>query len=297
MAGLLRIASLRAIAFSIAAFSLTAFSANASPANPTLWTVHGPTGTAYLLSSVHVLPPNTEWRRAEIDGAIKASDTFVFEVPTGVSEVDEATQFIIDHGRLPRGTTLRSLLPPDDQKRYEEACLQAGMRPSSLDDKRPWLASVVLADKYLATKQYTSAHAPDVELLKYAQSSGHDVRYFDTTRDQLLFLAGSSDSNDVKGFSDTLATFNLEPQRAGQLIDTWRAGDPATMASLLDANFRGHEDLKARLDARNQLWAAQLGNMLSQSHTYFIAVGAAHLVGPNGLPALLRAAGYKVDGP
>jgi uncharacterized protein YbaP (TraB family) len=37
--------------------------------------------------------------------------------------------------------------------------------------------------------------------------------------------------------------------------------------------------------------------MLKEKHTYFITVGAFHLVGPGGVPNLLRAAGYQVDGP
>jgi uncharacterized protein YbaP (TraB family) len=37
--------------------------------------------------------------------------------------------------------------------------------------------------------------------------------------------------------------------------------------------------------------------MLAEPHTYFITVGAGHLLGPKGVPALLRAKGYRVEGP
>ena len=57
------------------------------------------------------------------------------------------------------------------------------------------------------------------------------------------------------------------------------------------------ETKKILLENRNKAWIPKLIAMLNERHTYFITVGAAHLVGPMGVPNLLRAAGYKVDGP
>jgi uncharacterized protein YbaP (TraB family) len=37
--------------------------------------------------------------------------------------------------------------------------------------------------------------------------------------------------------------------------------------------------------------------MLGESRSFFVTVGAAHLAGPDGVPALLRADGYDVEGP
>jgi hypothetical protein len=51
------------------------------------------------------------------------------------------------------------------------------------------------------------------------------------------------------------------------------------------------------LENRNRAWIPEIHDMLNEPHTFFITVGAAHLVGPTGVPNLLRAAGYKVDGP
>jgi hypothetical protein len=51
------------------------------------------------------------------------------------------------------------------------------------------------------------------------------------------------------------------------------------------------------LDDRNRRWAPKIEAMLKEKHVFFVTVGAGHLTGPVGLPALLRKAGYKVDGP
>ena len=54
---------------------------------------------------------------------------------------------------------------------------------------------------------------------------------------------------------------------------------------------------KALLTDRNRRWALQIQTMLREKRIFFITVGAGHLAGADGVPALLRAAGYKVDGP
>ena len=54
---------------------------------------------------------------------------------------------------------------------------------------------------------------------------------------------------------------------------------------------------KALLTDRNQRWALQIQTMLREKRVFFITVGAGHLAGPEGVPALLRQAGYKVEGP
>jgi uncharacterized protein YbaP (TraB family) len=46
-----------------------------------MWTVEHEAGRVYLLGSIHLLPPETEWQTAEIKAAIAASSVFVFEAP------------------------------------------------------------------------------------------------------------------------------------------------------------------------------------------------------------------------
>src|ERR1700719_3701745 len=96
-----------------------------SAAHPAFWTVHGSVGTAYILGSVHVLPPDVSWRRPEIDAAAKSSGTYIFEVADGPADVAEATRFIRQRGLLPDGTTLHTLLSPLAVKDYDAACALA----------------------------------------------------------------------------------------------------------------------------------------------------------------------------
>jgi uncharacterized protein YbaP (TraB family) len=75
-------------------------------------------------------------------------------------------------------------------------------------------------------------------------------------------------------------------------------GDVRTLAHLTAADIKDYPELrKVLIEDRNRAWVKKIAALLNDNKTYFVAVGAAHLVGPRGVPALLRKQGFKVDGP
>src|SRR5258708_23532381 len=266
-------------------------------AHPAFWTVKGSPGTAYILGSVHALPPDVSWKRPEIDGAGKSSGSYVFEVPDGPPEVAEATRFILERGRLPEGTTLHTLLSPVAQRDYDAACALAGMKTTALDDKRPWLAAIVLTVSYMNQRNVTYKNTPDEIYFEGAQRSGKSLLYFDTTREQLEFLARFDETMGVAGFSARLGDFTGQPKREDALFHAWISGYAQAMSRLIDDSFRA-DPAGARIFAdHNRVWTKELEDLLKANRIYFVVAGIAHLVGPTGVPALLRGDGYKVDGP
>ena len=84
-----------------------------------------------------------------------------------------------------------------------------------------------------------------------------------------------------------------------RLFDAWYRGDTKALAvaSVDTLRWMSPTGRKAMLEDRNRAWIPQIAAMLNEKHTYFITVGASHLVGKIGVPALLREAGFRVDGP
>jgi uncharacterized protein YbaP (TraB family) len=270
--------------------------AAAREARPAVWAVHGPAGAVYLVSSLHLLPPATNWHRPEIDAAMARADSFVFEVPTGATERDEETRFIFDRGLLTPGDTLSAHLDDDGRRDFRRALDLAGMKQRHLDQKQPWLAEVVLTVQAMYRRKYTALHTPEAEAHAFAMRGGKEIRYLDTTRQQLEFLAGADRTAGVERFRNVLADFPNQPAREDRFVDAWAAGDLDLSAALVSAGLRDMPDEQRLLDERNRDWAAQIEAMLREPRTFFIAVGMAHLVGPGGVPELLRARGMTVEG-
>ena len=81
-------------------------------------------------------------------------------------------------------------------------------------------------------------------------------------------------------------------------VRAWSTGDQAKLDELINGDLKEFPQARRQLlDDRNKRWVPQIQAMLKEKHIFFITVGAGHLTGRGGVPALLRQAGYKVTGP
>jgi len=302
----LRIADLKPLLALLTALLVTHTLARADPppvvskiaAHPALWIVHAKNATAYLLGSVHVLPPNIEWRTPEIATAIATADTFVFEAPMDNNGQLDGQDFIREHGTLPPEVALPSLLDAQTLKDYRKTLALTHVSPESLDHTRPWLAAIILEVALIRAENYLPDSGVDRQIFALAKSEGKSVQYFETVNQQFSLLMPQSPQLELTEFDEDLKQLQTESNELGPLVDAWSHGDAAEVARLVNADLESDPAArKTLLDDRNTAWAAQLKRMLALPHIYLVTVGAGHLAGPHGVPALLREAGYKVDGP
>jgi len=285
-----------------AIFALLALApASAAPlihAHPALWHVQGPKGEAYLFGSIHLLPKTIDWRTKQVNKAINRADVFVFEVSTDAKAQEEIRELIAEKGRLPPGQSLRSMLPPASQTDFDAALAKAKLSMDSVDHERPWLVSLQLLIAEGTAKHYSSDAGVDNAVMAIAARRHKPSRYFETIGQQMNLLAGGSDKLQLGEFESDLKDFGQSDDDLTPMVDAWSKGDEMKLAGLMNEDLADDPEMKkALLTDRNQNWVGQIEKMLTEKKVFFITVGAGHLAGPEGVPALLRAAGYKVDGP
>ena len=80
------------------------------------------------------------------------------------------------------------------------------------------------------------------------------------------------------------------------LVSAWRHGDTATLeAGLLDSMGEQEALMAALVTDRNRRWAKTIATWLDDDRDYLVVVGALHLIGNDGVPALLEEAGYGIQ--
>ena len=287
-------------AFIFAAATLNACAPAAqSTEGPALWRISDSDSEIFLFGTVHILPPTMKWRNTRIDNAFNGAQTIYFETPIDARAATNIGQSVAKYGFNPHGVNLSSMLTAEDRARLIRVCAHYKMDPVLLEPVRPWLAAVQLSLAEAMSQGQAAQSGVDSVLDHDAQAQNKKRAYFETADQQIRFFADLPRETEVQFLRSTLLEIEKEHGQVEEMDAAWLHGDTKTIAREVTDMIRdsGPEIYAALIRDRNARWASEIDSMMKGSGKIFIAVGAAHLVGPDGVPALLRKKGYKVEGP
>lgn len=265
-------------------------------AHPALWAVKDADTTIYLFGTVHLLPNDTQWHFPGLDKALSQSQALYVEI----IDDDQAnmTALVMRYG-LDMAHPLSTLLTPFDRGRLERAA-RLGNVPggvAALNVMRPWLAALTLTVAPLTQAGLDPAAGVDKQLRATMEKAGKPVRALETAEQQIRFLADMPQAMQLALLRSTLRDTDRASVELKALIDAWKDGDDQAIARLENDLMRREEPqlYQRLLVARNETWARQIAAMLQQPGTVFIAVGAAHLAGPDSVQAQLARDGIATE--
>ena len=270
----------------------------ASPvlAQPALWVVQDADTTIYLFGTVHLLPHDTDWHFPALDQALAHSQALYVEI----TDDDQAnmTALVLRYG-IDTAHPLASLLAPFDRERLDRAARLAAVPGGSaaLNVMRPWLAALTLTVAPLTQAGLDPAQGVDRQLRATMEHAGKPVHGLESAEQQIRFLADMSQALQLALLRSTLRDTDRATVDLKALIEAWKHGDDAAIARLENDLMRREEPqlYQRLLVERNATWAEQIDALLKQPGTVFVAVGAAHLAGPDSLQAQLARHGIRVE--
>ena len=278
----------------LAALALGLVLAAPVTAAPALWMIRSAHTTIYLFGTVHLLPHDTAWRTPALDKALAASDSLTIELTDDNSAHMQA--LVLQYGLDP-GHPLADKLTAAENATLAETAQTAGVPggAATLQVMRPWLAALTLAVTPLLKAGLDPAHGVDKLLQAQMLQAGKPVHGLETAAQQIHLLAELPPAVELAFLRSTLRDTDRAGTELTTLIDAWKAGDTATIARLEDEQLRQREPqlYQRLLVQRNDAWTKQIAAMLQQPGTVFIAVGAAHLAGPDSVQAQLRKRGIE----
>lgn len=269
-------------------------------AHPALWVVRDADTTIYLFGTVHLLPDNTPWHYPALDQALARSDALVVEI-TDDSPANVAA-LVLRLGMDPTHP-LSSLLSAGDYHRLERAARLAGLPGvGALDAMRPWLAALTIAMAPLAKAGLDPQQGVDHLLRAEMTRAGKPVRALETAEEQIRFLADMPSALQLDMLRQTLHEADASKLEFKELVEAWDKGDVEAIARLENSLMKRETPAlyQRLLVTRNATWAGKIRAMLDTPGTVFIAVGAAHLAGPDSVQAQLHKLGVdatRVDTP
>lgn len=264
---------------------------------PFLWEIKAPEATAYLLGSLHVGRADLLPLPRAAYSAFDASEHLVVEAnPFAIDEQAMARKMMVKALRLD-GDSYRSVLKPELYGELTQVARRHNLTPSYLDRLKPWYVAQLLAMLEMKRLGIEPENGIDRHLIMRA-GDDKPILELEGVDKQLEFLDSFSDDEQLLMLEYTLRDLENLEENMEDITSAWKAGDAAGLDKLLT----GYLDESPGLDAvferlftqRDQEMAERMEELLKKGGSYFVVVGAGHLVADDGIIKRLESKGYSV---
>jgi uncharacterized protein YbaP (TraB family) len=267
--------------------------------SPLLWRADAPGGAVlYLLGSVHVGTHRVQDLGRRVADAYDGADELVVEVDLTRTTPGEIVALGHAYGTLPPGETLRDVISPESHSLLAEYLAKRGLPVEGIERMEPWLATATLTALELQAAGYQSELGVDQLFLGRAAGQKPIVG-LETVESQLAMLHGLPRRIQELMLLDVLARGDRFRDEAAGLLQAWERGDEDELARLLFSPLEEYPELDSFYETlffeRNQAMCARLRELSGDGRTRFVILGAGHMVGERGIPALLAQHGYRVE--
>jgi uncharacterized protein YbaP (TraB family) len=163
--------------------------------------------------------------------------------------------------------------------------------------QKPWMLALTLTSLQLLRMGYEPGYGIDMHFLSKARGS-KKIKELESLSFQINLLAGLSDSEQETFLIYTIDDLEKMERKVDGIVHAWNSGDTDGMASILSEGIESGSEMsliyEKILYERNRRMSARIEDFLGTNETYFVVVGAGHLVGESGIIELLKEKGYAV---
>jgi uncharacterized protein YbaP (TraB family) len=260
-------------------------------AEPALWKVEGPHATIWLFGSVHALKPALAWRSARMDAAMKSADALYLEI-ANADDAAAVQPLVMKYGVDP-AASLSTKISPKEKADLDALLRSYGMSEAQLEPLRPWMVGLTLSALPMVKAGFDPAASVEHILSAEARAAGKPIKGLETAEQQIRFLADLPEDQQVAFMDSSIDDAAKGVAEFDRLVAAWEAGDVDAIAKLMN------DDLKTKYPSlyklliveRNRRFADQIGALAKGEGVVFVAIGAAHLAGPDSVQSDLAQLG------
>jgi uncharacterized protein len=268
----------------------------AQPAQPALWAVRDADSTIYLYGTIHLRKTGASWGGPAAERALSEAQDVWTELEIDPAKEAAMQALVVQYG-IDRARPLSSKIDPARLPSLQAAAAKIGLPAANLEPMRPWLASLTMTIVPMMQAGYDPNAGVDRAVNTIARAAGKKMRWFETSEEQLQFFAGVSEPLQLQMLYEAIDELNKGSTAMAALEAAWEKGDDRTLANEMVAEMaRDYPELhEVMLKKRNAAWMEVLSREMAGSGVDFVAVGAAHLAGPDSVQAMMRAKGFTVE--
>ena len=263
-----------------------------------LWEVSSLTNRAYLFGTVHA--GKADWYPLPRAVEDAFDDSPVIAVEADITN-EEAMKRSAKAMQYAWPANLSTHVPADQYQRFVRILPRYSLPEEEMARMKPFMAVSLLVFSEWARLGFFPNYGVDSYLITKAKAQKKSIVELEGVDEQVKLMDSLTDKENLmlfKGTLDALET-GLTGEQVRGMVAAWQAGDPK---GILEVARRYNEKVPGAREferkfiwARHDAMASKIEGYLNQSHErHFIAVGALHLAGPEGLVELLKKRGYVV---
>ena len=262
-----------------------------------LWRVQSKRNTVYVLGSIHLLKKDIYPLSRTIEGAFEKSDFLAVEANVNdISRLDIGK--LMESAFYPGSDSLEKHVSGKTFSLIKEETARAGLPMELVYNQRPWFLGLTLESIELMKSGYDPNYGIDKYFLSRAEGR-KKISELESLDYQINLLAGLNDEEQELFLLYTLRELRILVQEVDKLVDAWKSGAVEKMESTITKSLAEDRRFYTIYDKliykRNRNMAQKIEGYLKTNGTYFVVVGAAHLLGDKGIIQLLKDRGYSVE--
>lgn len=276
--------------------ALTAGAAAQTRGRTFLWKVQSGSTVMYLAGSVHALTPDAYPLNPAYERAFSASGSLVEEIDLAEADPLSGGLGLLAKGMYQDGRTFDRAVSRETLALVQDKLKATPLTLETIQPMKPWMVMLMIE----ALGSQSAGLDPELGLDKHfydlARNGGKQVVGLETAESQIDRFDKMPEPMQEQMLKSELAEMDTERTSLRSLLTAWQSGDVGAIEKLLLGSFSSNPSAyDSLITQRNRNWMPQLEACLKRTSPCFVVVGAAHVVGPQGLLAMLQQRGYRVE--
>jgi len=284
--------------FAFVVLVFTVANANATDQHKSfLWQIQSNNNTLYLLGSVHMANKGIYPLNKIIEDSFGKASILAVELNEKAVNPEEMQQAIVNKGMFSDGDSIKKHISTDLFNSLEKFLLDNKIPNTNLYKYKPGVLSMILSSIHARNLGYAAEFGIDHYFINKAEQQNKLIVELESMEEQLsLFVNMPNESLMLQYTLDELSTMNDE---FDDMLNYWKYGDHKKLNELTIVEpLQKHPELEPIFErlffARNRRMTDRIAGFLESKQTYFVIVGAGHLIGSSGILQLLRKRHYSV---
>jgi uncharacterized protein len=261
--------------------------------NSLLWEVRGKgfKQPAYVFGTIHLIPESDFLLTEATVKAFKQCSAVAFEIDLEKMSDMSAMLPLLMKAFMRDGVTLRDLVSADDYRLIKGQLDQIGIPMMLVERVKPMFLSALMGEG--SGMNTGGMKSYEIELLAMAKADGKTVHGLETAAYQMSMFDSIPYQAQADMLVQSMKMGSQEDDAMTRMIELYKSQDLYGLQTMIEQESGMGPYTGLLLDRRNINWIPVIERLMREAPV-FVAVGAGHLAGENGVLSLLRKAGYEV---